>query len=74
LDLLNEQNPGTKCIIREDPETGVFISGCNSVNIASVEEGMRVYKTGDEFRITALTKMVRLAIAIFHTLRKTKLY
>jgi len=63
LDLLNQQNPATKCIIREDPETGVFISGCNSVTISSVEEGMRVYKSGDEFRITALTKMVRFCLA-----------
>jgi kinesin family protein 5 len=44
--------------IREDPDSGVYISGVCSYKIDSPDDCFKFYKVGDENRVTALTKMV----------------
>ena len=56
-DLLQPENKNL--LIREDTESGVYISGICSKPIKEPTECFKIYREGELNRVTALTKMVR---------------
>lgn len=56
-DLINPQQDSSQIKIREDPASGVFVSGLQWVPIKSTKQGMNVFSVGERNRATSFTKM-----------------